>query len=239
MANINIAVLIPAYNEAQSIGKVVADIPRDWVQTIVVCNNNSKDNTSEIAQRAGAIVVDEPNPGYGNACLKGIVFLQQQTQKTDIVVFIDGDYSDYPEQLPEVVKPILEQNMDMVIGSRALGNRLKGAITPQQIFGNWLATTLIRWIYGYRFTDLGPFRAITWDALMRMKMEDKNYGWTVEMQIKAAQLNMKTCEVAVNYRPRIGVSKVSGTVKGTIMAGYKILFLIFKYALFRNNIINS
>lgn len=227
-----IAVIIPAYNEEQSIGKVILALPKDCVSSVIVCNNNSKDKTREVALSAGAIVVDEPNPGYGNACLKGIEYLKNLAIPPDIVVFIDGDYSDYPEELPLVVAPILEQGMDMVIGSRELGKRIEGSMTSVQIFGNWLATTLIRWFYGYRFTDLGPFRAITWQGLMDLKMEDKNYGWTVEMQIKAAKQKLKTIEVAVNYRPRIGVSKVSGTLKGAFFAGYKILFLIFKNVFF-------
>lgn len=229
-----IVVIIPAYNEEQSIGKVIDDIPKDWVSEIIVCNNNSKDKTKEVAQHHGATVVDAVEKGYGNACLKGIEHIKKSIQKPDIVVFIDGDYSDYPEELPSVVKPIIEQGTDLVIGSRELGERQKGSMTPVQIFGNWLSTTLIRWFYGYHFTDLGPFRAITWEALMRMNMEDKNFGWTVEMQIKAAKLRLNTCEVAVNYRPRIGISKVSGTIKGSFLAGYKILYLIFKNLFFRN-----
>jgi glycosyltransferase involved in cell wall biosynthesis len=225
-----IVVVIPAYNEEQSVGKVVNDIPKNWVKTIIVCNNNSCDNTKQVALDAGAIVVDQPLPGYGNACLKGLEYIRAQALKPDIVVFIDGDYSDYPEELPLIIQPILDGNFDMVIGSRALGVREKGSMQPQQVFGNWLSTTLLRWIYGYRFTDLGPFRAITWSALEQLKMEDKNYGWTVEMQVKAAKQKLRCTEVAVNYRNRIGVSKVSGTIKGSIMAGYKILLTIFKYS---------
>jgi glycosyltransferase involved in cell wall biosynthesis len=227
-----IAVIIPAYNEEQSIGKVIAAIPRDWVDEVIVCNNNSTDKTKAVAIANGATVVDALEKGYGNACLKGIAYLKSLRQFPDIVVFIDGDYSDYPEELPKLVAPILNEGKDMIIGSRELGKRQKGSMTSVQIFGNWLATTLIRWFYGYRFTDLGPFRAITWQALMQMQMKDKNFGWTVEMQIKAAKLQMKVGEVAVSYRPRIGNSKVSGTIKGSIMAGYKILFLIFKSLLF-------
>jgi glycosyltransferase involved in cell wall biosynthesis len=225
-----IVVVIPAYNEEQSIGKVVNDIPKNWVKTIIVCNNNSRDNTKQVALEAGAIVVDQPLPGYGNACLKGLEYIKTQVLMPDIVVFIDGDYSDYPEELPLIVQPILDGHFDMVIGSRALGIREKGSMQPQQVFGNWLSTTLLRWIYGYRFTDLGPFRAITWSALEQLKMEDKNYGWTVEMQVKAAKQKLRCTEVAVNYRNRIGISKVSGTIKGSIMAGYKILLTIFKYS---------
>ena len=222
-----ITVIIPAFNEEKSIGKVVSDIPRDLIEHVIVVNNNSNDNTVEVAKSAGAIVLDEPRRGYGWACLKGIE--KSRELKTDIVVFMDGDYSDYPEEIVKVIAPILEDNHDMVIGSRVLGKREKGSLTPQQVFGNWLATKLIRLFYGARFTDLGPFRAIKSDALEQLKMADKTYGWTIEMQIKASKEKMKFCEVPVNYRKRIGVSKVSGTIKGTVLAGIKIIFAIFKY----------
>lgn len=222
-----ITVIIPAFNEDKSIGKVVSDIPRDLVKHIIVVNNNSNDNTVEVAKSAGAIVLDEPRRGYGWACLKGIE--KSRELKTDIVVFMDGDYSDFPEEITNVIAPILETDHDMVIGSRVLGKREKGSLTPQQVFGNWLATKLIRLFYGARFTDLGPFRAIKSDALEQLKMADKTYGWTIEMQIKASKEKMKFCEVPVNYRKRIGVSKVSGTIKGTVLAGIKIIFAVFKY----------
>lgn len=227
MSKLIITVIIPAFNEEQSIGKVVTDIPRDVVQHVIVVNNNSMDSTVQVAQEAGAITLDEPRKGYGWACLKGIEHSKQL--KTDIVVFLDGDYSDYPQEIPDVIKPILENQMDMVIGSRVLGKREKGSLTPQQIFGNWLATKLIRIFYRAKFTDLGPFRAIKSDSLEKLKMADKTYGWTIEMQIKAAKQKMKFCEVPVNYKKRIGVSKVSGTVKGTVLAGIKIIFAVFKY----------
>ena len=227
MSTPTITVIIPAFNEEKSIGKVVSDIPRDLVEHVIVVNNNSNDNTVEVAKSAGAIVLDEPRRGYGWACLKGIE--KSRELKTDIVVFMDGDYSDYPEEIVKVIGPILEDNHDMVIGSRVLGKREKGSLTPQQVFGNWLATKLIRLFYGARFTDLGPFRAIKSDALEQLKMADKTYGWTIEMQIKASKEKMKFCEVPVNYRKRIGVSKVSGTIKGTVLAGIKIIFAIFKY----------
>ncbi len=227
--NYNIKVIIPAYNEEQSIGEVVQHIPKDLVQEIVVVNNNSKDRTREVAQAAGATVIDQPLPGYGNACLKGIEYIKGQAQQPDIIVFLDGDYSDYPEEMPIVIQPIIDDQADLVIGSRALGERERGSMTPQQVFGNWLATFLIKHIYKIEFTDLGPFRAITWEKLMAIGMVDRNFGWTVEMQIKAAKEGLRCVEVPVNYRQRIGVSKVSGTVRGTIMAGYKILYLIFKY----------
>ena len=227
MSTPTITVIIPAFNEEKSIGKVVSDIPRDLVEHVIVVNNNSNDNTVEVAKSAGAIVLDEPRRGYGWACLRGIE--KSRELKTDIVVFMDGDYSDYPEEIVKVIAPILEDNHDMVIGSRVLGKREKGSLTPQQVFGNRLATKLIRLFYGARFTDLGPFRAIKSDALEQLKMADKTYGWTIEMQIKASKEKMKFCEVPVNYRKRIGVSKVSGTIKGTVLAGIKIIFAIFKY----------
>jgi glycosyltransferase involved in cell wall biosynthesis len=225
----NIVVIIPAYNEEASIAKVIADIPQDLVQEVIVVNNNSSDDTPKVAKAAGATVLDEPQQGYGAACLKGIAYLKDKQVAPDIVVFIDGDYSDFPQQMPEVVAPIIEQNIDMVIGSRALGERQKGAMMPQQIFGNWLATRLIRLFYGMRFTDLGPFRAIKYNKLLAIEMKDQNYGWTVEMQLKAAKHKLAVTEVSVDYKRRIGISKVSGTIKGTIMAGYKIIWTIFKY----------
>ncbi len=223
-------VIIPALNEENSIAKVIQEIP-GVVNEIVVVDNGSDDNTFQNAKNAGATVLSENRKGYGWACLKGMEYLKKQGPAPEIVVFLDGDYSDYPSELTQVVAPIINNGMDMVIGSRALGRRENGSMTTPQIFGNWLATTLIRMFYGVKFTDLGPFRAIKYDSLMSLGMEDKTYGWTVEMQIKAAKKKLKSCEVAVNYRKRVGVSKVSGTVKGTIMAGYKILWLIFKYTI--------
>ncbi len=225
-----VAVIIPAFNEQNSVGKVVRDLP-DRVDHIIVVNNNSADQTAAQAQAAGAVVLDEPRQGYGYACLKGIDYLQAMptTEQPAIIVFLDADYSDYPEELPQVVAPILQDNKDMVIGSRALGDREKGAMLPQQVFGNWLATRLIRLFYGVRFTDLGPFRAIKWDKLQALHMRDKTYGWTVEMQIKAAKKRYACTEVPVRYRKRIGQSKVTGTVKGTIGASYKILATIFTH----------
>ncbi|MGD1893138.1 MAG: glycosyltransferase family 2 protein [Cyclobacteriaceae bacterium] len=222
-------VIIPAFNEQNSVGKVIRDIPSEWVTEVVVVNNNSNDDTVCVAREAGATVLEEPEQGYGNACLKGIDYISRQDEKPDIVVFMDADYSDYPEELPQVIQPILEDKADMVIGSRALGQRERGSMTPQQVFGNWLATRLLRWLYGAHFTDLGPFRAIRYDSLMALDMQDRTYGWTVEMQVKAAQQKLRFTEVPVRYRQRIGVSKVSGTIKGTIMAGYKIIWTIIKY----------
>lgn len=222
-----IAVIIPAFNEEKSIGKVVNAIPKDLVQTIIVVNNNSTDETVNVAISAGAIVLTENRKGYGWACLAGMDYLKNQSP--EIVVFLDGDFSDYPEEIAQLIQPILEQNMDMVIGSRVLGKREKGSLLPQQRFGNWLATKLIRLFYGAKFTDLGPFRAIRYDKLIALNMADKTYGWTIEMQIKAAKKKYHFCEVPVRYRKRIGVSKVSGTIKGTLLAGIKIIFAVFKY----------
>lgn len=223
-----IDIIIPVYNEEDAIGQVIQEIPKDMIRHIIVCNNGSQDQTKQNAEKYGAIVVDEVQKGYGNACLKGMSWIASQAIKPDIVVFLDGDYSDYPEELPYLVAPITADGCNLVIGSRALGDMENGAMMPQQIFGNWLATNLIKLIYNYHFTDLGPFRAVRYDSLLKMNMQDKTFGWTVEMQVKAAKHKMKTMEVPVRYRKRIGVSKVSGTVKGTILAGHKILWTIFK-----------
>ena len=223
-----IDVIIPAYNEEGSISMVLCDIPRTLVREVIVCNNASTDQTAEVAKLYGATVLDQPRKGYGSACLKGISYIHEKRQPPDIVVFMDADYSDYPEEMPKLLEPILKRNADLVIGSRALGNREKGSMMPQQIFGNWLATNLIRLLYGYHFTDLGPFRAIRFSKLLQLDMKDSDFGWTVEMQIKAAKNHLKCEEVPVSYRKRVGISKVSGTIRGTILAGYKILWTIFK-----------
>lgn len=225
----NVVVIIPAFNEENSVKKVIMDISKDYVRDIIVVNNNSNDDTKVNAKEAGAIVIDEPIQGYGNACLKGIDHLKQLNYVPEIIVFIDADYSDYPNELPKVISPIINDGADMVIGSRSLGMKEKGSMTPQQLFGNWLATTLIKLFYKFKYTDLGPFRAIRYTRLLQIEMKDKTYGWTVEMQLKALKKNLKVVEVPVNYRVRIGHSKVSGTLKGTIGAGYKIITTIFKY----------
>ena len=224
-----IDVIIPAYNEEASIGKVIADIPKELIRDILVCNNASTDNTKSVSIAGGAIVLDQPLKGYGNACLKGIEYIKNRTEneKPDIVVFLDGDYSDHPEEMVLLVQALLNGN-DMVIGSRALGDMESGAMMPQQVFGNWLATTLIQLFYNYQFTDLGPFRAIRYAKLIEIDMQDRDFGWTVEMQVKAAKHKLRCKEIPVTYRRRIGVSKVSGTIKGTILAGHKILWTIFK-----------
>ena len=225
-----IDVIIPAFNEEKSIGLVLADIPNSIIRNVIVCNNGSSDKTKQVALDMNAIVVDQPQKGYGNACLKGLEYIANQNDQPlpDIIVFLDGDYSDHPEELPDMIRPILEDDYDLVIGSRAKGSMEEGAMMPQQIFGNWLAVCLIRLFYSYTFTDLGPFRAIKYSKLISLQMSDKNFGWTVEMQVKAAQQKLKCIEVPVTYRRRLGVSKVSGTMKGTFLAGYKILWTIFK-----------
>ena len=221
-----IGVVIPAHNEEQSIALVLKAIP-SFVDDIVVVNNGSADSTVKRARGAGATVLDEPRRGYGFACLKGIDYLTDQ--HADIIVFLDGDFSDYPQEMPHLLKPVVEDGCDLVIGSRMLGKREPGALLPQAIFGNWLASALIRLFWGYRFTDLGPFRAIRADALRQLNMSDGTYGWTAEMQIKAAKLELNCSEVPVRYRKRIGRSKVTGTLAGTIKASAKILYTIFKH----------
>jgi glycosyltransferase involved in cell wall biosynthesis len=224
-----IKVIIPAYNEGESIAKVIKDIP-SIVDEIIVVSNNSTDDTEQNAKNAGATVLTESRKGYGYACLKGMDYVSKQTEKSEIIVFLDGDYSDYPEELTKIVAPITQENIDFVVGARVKELREKGAMTFPQIFGNWLATTLMAIIYNSTFTDLGPFRAIKYSKLLELNMEDKTYGWTVEMQLKVLKKNMTYKEIPVNYRNRIGVSKVSGTIKGAIFAGIKILGWIFKYS---------
>jgi len=225
----HIKVIIPAYNEADSIAKVINDIP-SIVNEIIVVSNNSTDNTEVNATKAGATVLQEPRKGYGYACLKGMKYITTQKIKPEIIVFLDGDYSDFPEQLIELITPIIEENIDFVLGARVKEKREKGSMTPQQIFGNWLATYLMKILFKSSFKDLGPFRAIKYDKLIALKMEDKTYGWTIEMQLKALKQKFSYLEIPVKYRNRIGTSKVSGTLKGTILAGIKILNWIFKYS---------
>ncbi len=223
-----IGVVVPALNEVEAIGRVIADIPA-WVDNIVIADNGSTDGTDQAARAAGASVVVEPEKGYGAACLAGIAALGS----VDVVVFLDGDYSDYPADMAGLVDPIAAGTVDLVLASRAIGEREAGALTPQQMFGNWLATKLIAGIWRQKYTDLGPFRAIRKSSLDKLAMADRNFGWTVEMQIKAAEQKLRILEVPARYRCRIGVSKVSGTFKGTIMAGYKILYVIGRHALRR------
>jgi glycosyltransferase involved in cell wall biosynthesis len=226
--NPKIDVIIPAYNEAASIGLVIGDIP-SLVREVIVVSNNSTDATESVAQKAGATVLKESQKGYGFACLKGMQYLSEKKVKPDIVVFLDGDYSDYPEQLTQLIAPIINNNIDFVIGARVKRLREDGAMTFPQRFGNWLATNLMSLFFGAKFTDLGPFRAIKYNKLLALHMQDKTYGWTVEMQLKALKKNYTYTEVPMEYRNRIGTSKVSGTLKGAIFAGIKILSWIFKY----------
>lgn len=228
MTDIN--VIIPAYNEANSISKVIQEIP-SIVSEIIVVNNNSTDETAANALKAGATVINETRKGYGYACLSGMHYIDKKSRKPNIIVFIDGDYSDYPEELTKIVKPILDENIDLVIGARSKALREEGSMTPHQIFGNKLATFLMKLFFGSTFTDLGPFRAIKYEKLLAMEMEDKTYGWTIEMQLKALKNKMTYVEIPVRYKKRIGVSKVSGTIKGSIFAGVKILGWIFKYSI--------
>jgi len=226
-----IDVIIPAFNEVKSIPLVLRDIPDSLVNEVVVVNNRSTDGTEKIARREGAVVLNENRQGYGYACLKGIDYLKNRTKKPDIVVFVDADYSDYPNEMPHVVAPIIDDDYDMVIGSRARGKREKGSMMPQQIFGNWLATRLIKLFFNVTFTDLGPFRAIKFQKLLDLNMQDQTFGWTVEMQIKAIKNNLKFTEVPVSYRKRVGVSKIAGTLSGSVKAGYKIIYTILKYTI--------
>lgn len=218
---LRIGVVIPARNEERAIGLVLADLP-SWVDAVVVADNGSTDATASIARSGGAIVAHEPLSGYGAACLAGLAALPE----VDIVVFADGDHSDYVEDMSDLVDPITGGAADLVIGSRALGGREPGSMTPPQIFGNWLATRLIWLFWGVRYTDLGPFRAIRAPALARLDMQDRTFGWTVEMQLKAITAGLNVREVPVRYRRRIGTSKISGTIRGTVLAGTKILSLI-------------
>ncbi|WP_282041394.1 glycosyltransferase family 2 protein [Winogradskyella flava] len=225
-----IIVIIPAFNEADSISKVIKDIP-EIVEEVIVVSNNSTDDTEVNAKKAGATVLLEKQKGYGHACLKGMDYIEKQDIKPDIIVFLDGDYSDYPEELTKIVQPIIEKDIDFVVGARVKELREEGSMTVPQIFGNWLATSLMTLFFRSTFTDLGPFRAIKYDKLLALNMEDKTYGWTVEMQLKVLKKKYSYNEIPVNYRNRIGVSKVSGTIKGAIFAGIKILTWIFKYSL--------
>ncbi|MEP2027042.1 MAG: glycosyltransferase family 2 protein [Reichenbachiella sp.] len=223
-------VIIPVLNEQNAVGMVIDEIPKERVRNIIVVDNGSTDDTIEVAKSRGAVVLEEPARGYGNACLKGMSHIANHFDpRPDAIVFLDGDHSDYPEHIHALLEPIRVGNADLVIGSRALGRREVGSMTPQQLFGNWLATFLLKILYKIQYTDLGPFRAVSYESLLAMDMQDKTYGWTVEMQLKAAKLNMKIAEIPVNYRNRIGVSKISGTIKGTILAGYKIIQTIFRY----------
>lgn len=224
----SVRAIIPALNEAASIQNVLAALPAEWVDEVLVVDNGSTDDTAEIAARAGATVVRQAERGYGAACLAGIAALDSTTE---IVVFLDADFSDYPEDLALLLEPLLKDAADMVLSTRMQMPEARQALTPQQQWGNWLAVTLLRWRFGYRYSDLGPFRAIRYSALKQMGMQDRNYGWTVEMQIRAIRQGLRIVEVPMRYRVRIGRSKISGTIKGTILAGAKILYTIFRYGI--------
>lgn len=219
-----IVVIIPAFNEEESLPRVIGDIP-NFVDEIIVVNNGSSDKTEEVAKSLNVTVLNEYEKGYGAACLKAIDYIKKK--QISVVVFLDGDYSDHPQEMDLIVEPIINNEVDLVIGSRMLGKREKGAMLPQAVFGNWLSAFLIKLFWNYKFTDLGPFRAIKYSSLLKLNMQDRNFGWTVEMQIKAAKQKMKCIEVPVSYRKRIGESKVTGTLKGTVKASVKILYLIF------------
>lgn len=223
-------VIIPAFNEARAIGRVIDDVP-DMVDEIVVVNNASTDETGDNARAAGATVVREPNQGYGNACLRGIEYARRK--QPDVIVFLDGDYSDHPDEMSRLLAPILNDDADFVVGSRIRGEAEPGAMLPQARIGNGLACTLMRWIWGARYTDLGPFRAIRFQDLLALDMQDQTFGWTIEMQIKAVEAGLRVREVPVSYRKRVGVSKITGTLSGTVKASVKILWTIARFALRR------
>lgn len=226
-----VVAIMPALNEEAAIGNVLRSLPATLLHAVVVVDNGSTDATAAIAAHHGATVVHEPERGYGAACLRGIA--EAERQGADVIVFLDADGADDPADIAAVLQPVLDGAADMVIGSRLAGSRQRGSLTPPQVFGNWLATTLIRLLWNVRFTDLGPLRAIRAQTLAAMDMQDRNFGWTVEMQIKAAKMRTRCCEVPVHYRRRIGTSKISGTVRGTVMAGSIILSTIARYALRR------
>jgi glycosyltransferase involved in cell wall biosynthesis len=221
-----ISVIIPALDEETSIANVINDLPKDIVDEIIVVDNGSSDNTGSVAENAGAKVVKEDVKGYGAACQKGI----SSAAVSDIVVILDADYSDYPERIRILLDPLIEQDFDMVLGSRVLGNAEKGSLNLPQILGNRLAVYLIAKVTGFKYTDMGPFRAIKTEKLKGLNMIDKNFGWNVEMQIKAAKHGLRIKEVPVDYRNRAGKSKISGTISGVIQAGIKITYSVFRYA---------
>jgi glycosyltransferase involved in cell wall biosynthesis len=220
-----VSVVVPTKNEGQAIGRVLADIPSDQVTEVIVVDNNSTDGTAEIAARMGARIVCEPRRGYGQACLTGIA----SANAPDVVVFLDGDYSDRPAELPFLLAPIAESRADIVIGSRLAGPRVAGALAWHSRFGNWLAAALIRRLYGLNISDLGPFRAARADVLRAVGLQESTYGWAVELILKGATQGFRIVEVPVSYHPRIGKSKISGTLRGTMGAAWFILSRIARY----------
>jgi glycosyltransferase involved in cell wall biosynthesis len=223
--SLKVSVIIPAFNEESSIGLVLNDLPKDTLHEIIVVDNGSTDDTANVARASGARVVEEIQKGYGSACLRGIAELNQP----DIVVFLDGDFSDYPEEITQLIELIISGEKDFVLGSRMILPESRAALLPQARYGNWLAVFLMRLFFSHRYTDLGPFRAIRYDFLKSIGMRDQNFGWTVEMQIKAVKKGLRICEIPVRYRERVGVSKITGTVSGTFKAGTKIIYTIIKY----------
>lgn len=221
-----IGVIIPARNEEGSIAKVLRDIPAELSPRVVVVNNRSTDRTAEIARAHGAVVLDESRPGYGRVMLTGLEYFAQHP--VDVVVFLDGDYSDYPEEMGRLVRPIVEEDHDLVLSTRLNPLHDRESLGPHVIYGNKLVVFLMNLLCGSHYTDLGPFRAMRYDALRKLSMQDLNYGWTVEMQAKACRHGMKIKEVPVRYRQRIGKSKISGTIKGTVLAGTKMIYTVFK-----------
>ena len=221
-----IAVIIPALNEEKTLPQVMVDIPKDLVDEVVVVDNGSMDRTPQIAEELGATLLFESKKGYGYPCLRGIEYLKGKNP--DIVVFLDGNYSDYPTEIITIINPIVREDYDMVIGSRVMGNYEKGSLRAPVYFGNLLATTLIRLLYGFKYTDLGPFRAIKFTKLLALDMHD-NLGWTIEMQLKALKKKYKVIEVPVSYRKGTGKSKITGNIKGIIKVGYRIIWTVFKY----------
>lgn len=226
-------VIIPAYNEESSIGLVLDEIPSPFRSRVIVADNQSSDQTKRVAEEHGAQVISASPKGYGAACLAGIH--KAKEDPPEIFIFLDADYSDHPQDMTRLVSHLQKENLDLVIGSRTLGWAEPGSLLPQARFGNWLATRLMAWRFGYRFTDLGPFRVIRASALDQLQMKDKNFGWTIEMQVKALQFNLRVGEIPVHYKKRVGVSKITGTISGTFKAGLKILYTLGRYSFFSSS----
>lgn len=222
-------IIIPAYNEQDAIISVLKDIPRKLVREIIVADNNSTDRTADFARENGATVVSAKIQGYGAACLSGLKYIHEKNNPPDVVVFLDADYSDHPDELTEILAPFKNPAIDFVIGNRVKEKREMGSMMPQQLIGNKIAVGMILFLFQFKYQDLGPFRAIRYDALQKLQMKDRTYGWTVEMQVKALNHKLGIQQIPVSYRRRKGVSKISGTIKGTFLAGVKIINTIVKY----------